>query len=119
GAIAVSRNLHGTDRLARQLQLTGRQRGTAAMLWKRPPLVFAALVAGAGAASAQTLYAAPDVIYETPASAPAISGSSVPSEVATAPAAANAVENPAAQVQGPVDVARPRAYAAPQTYGAA
>ena len=37
--------------------------------------------------------------------------------VSTAPA--DAVENPAAQVQRPVDAARPRAYAAPQTYGAA
>jgi len=90
------------------------------MAWKLSVLVLAVLTASAGAASAQTVYAATDVIYETPSSAPSMPGASVPSEVtAAAPAPANAVENPASQVHHSIDTARPRAYAAPQTYRAA
>ena len=89
------------------------------MAWKLSVLVLAVLTASAGAASAQTVYAAPDVIYETPSSAPSMSCRRMAARSASAPAPANAVENPASQVHHSIDTARPRAYAAPQTYRAA
>jgi len=81
---------------------------------KLPMLALAMLAGSAGTVTGQTVYAAPDVIYETHMLSPAARASTPSDVTVTAPMPIDAVQNPASQVSRPLDSGRPRADAPPQ-----